>query len=127
MNSLGKLLKSPARIEVLRALCALDIPVGVRALAVLARSHPYATSRVLAELVREDLVEKTAARTRPGFRMRNHHPEAARLRALFASDRETLRQRDAEELSKRAKSFLNFNCRALRVMDQARRSLHGPL
>ena len=127
MNSLGQLLKSPTRIEVLRALFSVDFPLGVRALAILAHAHPYAASRVLAELVEEKLVEKTKSQTRPAYRICTNHPEALRLQRFFDADRETLRGQDEEDLSRRAQAFFNFNRQALQMLGQARRSLYGPV
>lgn len=125
MNSLGQLFKSPARIEVVRALCSLDVPLGVRPLAVLAKTHPYATLQAVRELVAEGILERCGTRTRPRYRLDERSADVPRLRAVFEVDRDFQMQADDESLSRRARDFMAFDRKALGMLLSARESLHG--
>lgn len=125
MYTLGDLLKNKSRTEVLRRLVLLGFPLGIRSLAVLAGAHPYATSRVLGELLEEGLIEKGGTQSRPTYRICEVHPEAERLRLVFEADRNARIRRDREALSCRAQVFLTFNREAQRALRQAKGSLHG--
>ncbi|MCC5850146.1 MAG: hypothetical protein JJU29_18835 [Verrucomicrobia bacterium] len=127
MIPLGELLKNQTRTEVLRKLALLGYPQGVRALAVFAGTHPYATSKALHELLEEGLIEKEGSKSRPTYRFRSAHPESARLQLLFEADRNELLRREREDLSRRAREFLKFNRQALRAIQQAKESIHGPV
>ncbi len=125
MVSLGQLLKSPVRIDVLRSLFSVEVPLGLRPLARMSQAHPYATSRVLQDLVEETLVEKTSSLTRPTYRICAKHPHASRLRRIFEADRETCVLQEQEDLSRRAQAFVEFNRKALQMLKQARGSMNG--
>jgi DNA-binding IclR family transcriptional regulator len=125
MVSLGQLLKSPVRIDVLRSLFSVEVPLGLRLLARMSQAHPYATSRVLQDLVEETLVEKTSSLTRPMYRICAKHPHASRLRRIFEADRETGVLQEQEDLSRRAQAFVEFNSKALQMLKQARGSMNG--
>ena len=127
MKSLGTLLKSPARIEVMRALSSLDVPLGVRPLAVLAKTHPYATLQALRELVEEGVMEKCGTRTRPVYRLDDRSADVSRLRAVFQADRDLRMRADGESLSRRARALMEFNQKALGMLRTARESLNEPV
>lgn len=125
MTQLGQLLKSPARIDILRSLFLWGEAIGIRPLASIAGTHPYATSRALKELVEEGLVEKSGTKARPLYSLRVEHPEFSRLQCVFEADRNERRRLDGESLSQRAMAFMTFNRQVLQMMRTARSSLHG--
>lgn len=125
MTTLGELLKNQTRTEILRILTLHRFPQGIRALAVFAGTHPYATSRVLHELLEEGLIEKGGTKCRPTYCLRTANPEAARLQLLFEADRNELLRREKEDLSSRAREFVTFNRQALCAIQHAKESIHG--
>ena len=125
MYTLGDLLKNKTRTEVLRRLVTIGFPLGIRSLAVFAGAHPYATSKVLGELLVEGLVEKGGTKSRPTYCICEVHPEAKRLRLIFEADRDERIRRDREALSCRAQALWMFNRHAQYALRQAKGSLHG--
>lgn len=124
MTPLGELLRNQTRTGVLRTLALDDVPLGVRALAAFAKTHPYTTLKTLQELQAQGLVDKTGPDSRPAYRIRQAHPEAVRLQLLFETDRQTVLQNEQKDLTRRAREFSTFTRQALNTLQRARESLH---
>lgn len=120
MKTLGRLLGSAARTDVLRALNCQPSPLGLRPLARLAGVHPHSAELALAALLREGLVQRVGSGARPTYAMDRSHPDAAFLQAVLdAASLALVRQRRAL-LQKRARPILPFIREAEGMLNHAR-------
>jgi len=124
VKTLGHILGSAARTDLLRALYYQPEPVGLRQLAVIAGVYPRSAELALAKLTDEKLVlrEKTASRT--FFSLDRSHPDAMVLGAVFnASERAATALRN-RSLDQRARAVLPFIEEASRMIRRARKQSH---
>ena len=124
MKTLGKLLGSAGRTEVLRALICQPGPVGLRPLARIAGVHPHSAELALAALVREGLVLRKRSGNRPVYEADRRHPDIAVLGAVFEAAAVALVRRRRPSLQERARAILPFIREAERMLARARRRGH---
>ncbi len=122
MKTLGSLLGSAGRSEILRTLLYQPGAVGLREAARIAGVHPHTAELALAALVREGLVRrnKTAARTLYEFNA--GHPAQPVLAGVFAAAAQGFIKAHSPLLNERARSLLPFIRQATRMVAQARGS-----
>lgn len=122
MKSLGKVLGSGARTDVLRALHYQRRPVGLRHLAMVAGVHPHSAELALAALEREGLVLLKKTSLRSLYALNRRHREAGRLKAVFdAAERASIQVHNSV-LHQRARAILPFIEEAAEMRASARRS-----
>lgn len=108
MKNLGDLFCSKARVEVLRTLCFLKQPVGLRKLSRISELHPRSTELALKSLMTEMLVVMQSSQGRPVYGLNQEHPETMRLQILFLEDmKQGLKTRTGEWETK-AKEICGF-------------------
>lgn len=122
MNSLGQLLRSRARVEILRALHHQPDAVGLRHLARLAGVHPHSVEVALASLLKEKLVMCKRTSNRPLYGMNRAHPDAFTLAAVFSAAARAQVMIRNRTLNDRARTMLSFSGEANRMIAHARRS-----
>jgi len=124
MRTLGKLLGSAARTELLRVLAYQAGPVGLRPLARLAGIHPHSTELALRALVGEGLVLRRQSSTRPLYEWNPDHPDAPVLESVFkAAEQAYVRQRGSA-LREWAQAILPLIQEASQMLTHARRRRH---
>ncbi len=85
MKTLGRLLGSAARTDILRVLSRATTPIGLRHIARLADVYPRSAQLALDALVREALVTRTRVGQRRLYAVNQDHPDVPVLRAVFAA------------------------------------------
>ena len=124
MKTLGELLGTAARIEVLRVLTCQPHPLGLRHLARRAGIHPRSAELALKSLVNETLVNRTQTDTRALYEMNRSHPDVPVIEAVFAAAAHAaIRQRNAS-LQAKARRILPFIDEATRMLASARGGPH---
>ncbi len=124
MTSLGTLLSSAARTEILRVLWYQSAPVGLRALARIAGVLPRSAELALDALVDEKRVTRTRDASGPCYALNRRHPDVELLDAVFmAAARATIARR-SHTLEKRAARLLPFIREAGRMVALARSARH---
>lgn len=118
-------MKSKARTEVLRALCALPNPLGIRHLARLTRLHPRSVELSLNSLAAEGILTRLpdAGRT-TGVQINRQHPAFSRLRELFETDTLAELATRTPALDRRGLAMCAFMDDARTLIHRGRRSLH---
>jgi len=125
MNFLGDLFNSKARTEVLRALCVLPKPMGIRPLARLTRLHPRSVERTLEALREEGMVIRHPhAGHKAAVAINRQHPAYGRLRELFHADTLAELSTRTSALAGRGVSLCSFMDDGLALIQRGRRSLH---
>lgn len=124
MNTLGLLLRSTSRTEILRALMYQPDAVGLRQVARIAGVHPHAAELALATLVREDLVKRQGTSRRPLYALNRRHADIAVLAAVFSAAARGFIEARSRTLTARARSLLPFIRETTRMLTHARRSRH---
>ena len=124
MKTLGKLLGSAARTEVLRVLTCQPGPLGLRPTARVAGIHPRSAELALRDLVREQLVRSRPTAAGPVYEINRRHPDTPVLEAVFdAAARAAVHQRRAS-LQRKARAILPFVDEADRMLSRARDHRH---
>jgi len=124
MKSLGQLLGSAARTDVLRVLNCQPEAVGLRHVARIAGVHPRSAELALAGLVREHLVMRKRTGSRVLYSMNRGHPDTPILESVFeAAAQEAIRQR-RPTLQIQAGTILPFIRQATRMLAIARKNRH---
>lgn len=120
MKTLGKLLGSAARTDVLRTLLCQPRPVGLRPLARIAGVHPHSAEVALRTLIAEELVVRTVVGKRPMYEMNRRHPDVDVLRAVSDAAALALIRQRRSALQLRARAILPFIREAERMLVHAR-------
>ena len=125
MKPLGDLLSSKARTDILRALCVLPNPPGIRHLARLTRLHPRSVELALHALSEEGMVSRSPSKGRASrVKMRRGHEAYPRLCALFEADDLAEIANRPPALDKKAPAICAFMDEGHRLIHHGRRSLH---
>jgi DNA-binding transcriptional ArsR family regulator len=124
MRSLGKILGSAARTDILRALHYQPEPVGLRHLATLAAVQPRSAQLALAALEREALVTRRKTATRALYALNRAHSDVPVLKAIFDAAARTVRASRRRDLDRKAKTLLPFMAEASGMINHARRDGH---
>ena len=125
MLFIGSLLNSKAQTEILRALCLLSTPVGLRELSRLTRQHPHSVERVLEALKEEGLViRKPNSGKSAEIILNPSHRATDRLKTVFETDQHAELQTRTASLHERGKWICSFVEEAHTVMASARSSRH---
>jgi len=124
MKTLGKLLGSAARTEVLRVLTCQPGSVGLRHVARIARIHPRSAELALKTLVSEKLVRCKRTATRTLYEMNRGHPDMPILEAVFEAAARAAISKRSSVLQERARAILPFVEEASRMLGRARRHRH---
>jgi DNA-binding transcriptional ArsR family regulator len=124
MRTLGELLGSAARTELLRVLAYQPGPVGLRPAARLAGIHPRSAELALRALVDEGMVLRRQAGRRPVYEWNPDHPDSPVLRSVFDAAAQARILQRAGTLRERARSILPFIEEASRMLTYARRDRH---
>ena len=125
MKTLGDLLGSAARTEVLRVLNYQPGPVGLRQVAWRAGIRPRSAELALNALVDEKLVSRRRTATRALYEMNQGHPDVAVLEAIFAAAARAVISQRSPSLHKRAQGILPFIAEATRMLDRSKSPGHG--
>jgi hypothetical protein len=124
MKTLGKLLSSAGKTEVMRALMRQPAPAGLRELSRIAGVHPYSAVQVFETLVPAGLVLRKKMPFRDLYMLNRSHKDAAVLTAVFdAADQGFIRARN-RLLHKRARTILPFIKEARRMQASVTESRH---
>ena len=124
MKSLGILLGSAGRTEILRTLMCQPGSVGLRQVARLAGVHPHSAELALAGLVREGLVRRRRTSSRALYGLNRSHADIAVLDAVFLAAARAVTCERNRSLGKRARSILPFIRQATRMLTHARENRH---
>ncbi len=124
MKSLGMLLNSAGKTEILRALVYQPGPVGLRQVARIAGVHPHSAERALASLIREGLVKRRTVGNGVRYNLERGHEAAQVLESVFTVAVNGFTQVRCRTLSERSKSILPFIAQARRMITRARESRH---
>lgn len=124
MKTLGALLVSAGRTEILRALVCQSDPVGLRQVARIAGVHPRSAELALAGLLRENLVISRPVASRAQYELNRSHEDAAVLEAVFLAAAREITIVRSRSLKERARRILPFIREARRMIDHARGSRH---
>jgi len=124
MRSMGTILRSRARTDLLQALHAQPAASGVRYLARIAGIHPHSAELALNALVDEALVKKKSAGARPLYALNWHHPETCLLDAIFNAATTTATRVRNKRLAGRARTILPFIDEARRMVNHAKGTHH---
>ena len=108
MRSLGQILGSAARTNILRILWHQSRPVGLRHVARLAGVQPRSADLALQALVREGRVTCRRSPGRNFYRLNRRHPEATILDAVFEAADRARNAAGLGRLNEWAKSILPF-------------------
>lgn len=122
MRSLGNLLGSTARTELLRVLAYQSNPLGLRQAARLAKVLPRSADLALRGLVNDGLVLCRKTRARNDYLMNHDHPETKILIAVFDAEATARLQAKQCELNERAQRILPFIEEATAMLAHAKRS-----
>ena len=124
MNSLGSILGSAARTDILRALHHQSEPVGLRHLAMLAGVQLRSAQLALAGLETDRLVSRYQSATRALFVFNPQHEAAPVLGAIFAAADRAVHASRRGALDARAQTLLPFIAEASRMIQHAREEPH---
>ena len=124
MKTLGILLGSAGRTEILRALLWQPGSVGLRQVARLAGVHPHSAEVALAGLVRERLVRRRRASSRTRYELNRTHADVTVLEATFLAAARAVISARSRSLDERARSILPFIRQATQMLTHARETRH---
>lgn len=124
MKTLGRLLNSAGKTEILRALVYQPGPVGLRQVARIAGVHPHSAELALAALTRDGLVKRRNGRNRALFELERSHDEASVLETVFTAAANGFTKARSRTLNDRAKSLFPFINQACAMIIRARKSRH---
>ena len=124
MKTLGSILGSAARTDILRVLCYQPESVGLRFLARVAEVHPHSAELALDALVRDGVVLYKRTPTRALYGLNFNHDDAFVLKSIFdASQKASIKIRN-RSLGKRASIILPFIAEASHMISYAKRGSH---
>lgn len=124
MKTLGMLLNSAGKTEILRALMYQPGLVGLRQVARIARVHPHSAELALAALIRDGLVKSRKIRNGALYELERSHEAANVLEAVFTAAAQGFTQARSRTLNDRSKSILPFIRQAGKLIARARESRH---
>lgn len=124
MDPLSHILSSKARVEVLRTLCFLDKPVGLRKLARICEVHPRSAELAIQGLIDEKRVVKSYEGSAPAYILNAGHSDTSRLRKLFNSDMCEVLKMKAEGCQPKALGLCTFMDDGLMLVAKGRASLN---
>lgn len=124
MKTLGSLLSSAGKTELLRALIYQQGSVGLRQVARIAAIHPHSAEMALDALVREGLVRRRRTSTRVLYEMVWSHEDVTVLKDVFAAAETGFIRARSCILAERARSLLPFIKQATRMITHSRESRH---
>jgi hypothetical protein len=124
MKTLGRLLGSAARTDILRTLVCQPGAVGLRQVARIAEVHPHSAELALAGLVREGLVRRRRINSRAVYEVNRSHADVAVLEAVFLAVARAVSSLRSRSLDERSKSILPFIRQATRMLAHARETKH---
>lgn len=123
MKTLGQLLGSAARADVLHVLYCEPEPVGLRHVARLAGLYPRSVQLALAGLVDDCLVVCDRTGARPLYQLDRNHSDAPILAAVFRAVAEARIRSRCSCVQDRAQSILPFINEAMRMLSVSREDL----
>lgn len=124
MKTLGKLLNSEAKTEILRVLVYQSGPVGLRQAARLAGIHPHSAEVALSALVRTGLVKHRRSPHRARYELVRNHADAAVLEAVFLAATRCSIAAQRRTLDERARQLLPFIEQAVIMIARSRECHH---
>lgn len=124
MTLLSSILSSKARIEVLRTLCFLDKPIGLRKLARICEVHPRSAELALQGLIAERRVIKSPKGSAPAYRWNAAHADALRLQKLFHADMSEVLKMKTKDYQSKALGLCKFIDDGLKLVAKGRASLN---
>jgi hypothetical protein len=124
MTSLGILLSSATRTEILRALMYQPEPAGLRPLARIAGVLPHSAELALSALVKEKRVQRTAHVAGPRYALNRRHPDVELLEAVFTAASRAATANRCRMLNRHATCILPFIREAGRMLTRARETRH---
>jgi hypothetical protein len=124
MKTLGKLLDSEAKTEILRALMYQPGPVGLRQVARIAGVHPHSAELALAALARDGLVKCKRTAGRFSCQWVHRHADIVVLEAVFTASAHGFIERRNRTLEARSKTLLPFIKTTTRMINRARGTRH---
>lgn len=124
MKTLGMLLDSEAKTEVLRALMYQPGPVGLRQVARIAGVHPHSAEVALAALARDGLVKCQRTAGRFSCQWVHEHEDNVVLEAVFTAAARGFVECRNRALEIRAKALLPFITSTTRMINRAREARH---
>jgi DNA-binding IscR family transcriptional regulator len=124
MQSLGHLLRSAARTEILRVLVLQPGPVSLRQAARLAGVHPRSAQLVFAGLRREGLVSQHRSANRLLYALNRNHWDVPILDAVFAAAARAQVRTQNAALQDRARHILPFVRQAAQLVNRGRGARH---
>jgi len=124
MRTLGSILGSASRTDILRVLYYQPEPVGLRYLARIAKVHPRSAELALKALLLEDFVVHKRTATRALYELNRDQPDAFVLKAVFDASAHTAMVLRNRSLDRRAYTILPFIAEASRMLEHARRRRH---
>jgi len=119
MYSLGDMLSSKARTEIIEVLSRTQTKVGIRRIAWICGLHPRSVEIALKSLVDEKLVLKIPQKRGFAYTWNEDHPETSRLRQLFVHDEHQRLDRRTAPLSSEGKQLCAFLDDGLSLIQQA--------
>lgn len=124
MKTLGTLLSSATRTDILRALMYQPAPAGLRPLARIAGALPRSATLAINALVEEGLVKRTNHASGPSYAFNRMHPDAGVLIAVFTAAARAVTGSRCRTLAPRASGMLLFIREAGRMLTRAKGSRH---
>jgi DNA-binding MarR family transcriptional regulator len=124
MKTLGKLLTSEGKTEILRVLVYQSEPVGLRQAARLARIHPHSAEVALSALVGAGLVKYRRSPHRARYELVRNHEDVAVLEAVFQAATNCFIAAQRRTLDERARQLLPFIKQTVTMIARARESHH---
>jgi DNA-binding transcriptional regulator YhcF (GntR family) len=124
MKTLGMLLDSEAKTEILRALMYQPGPVGLRQVARIAGVHPHSAEVALAALARDGVVKCKRTAGRFSCQWVHRHDDSVVLEAVFTAAAHGFIERRSRTLEARAKTLLPFIKITTRMINRARGTRH---
>ena len=124
MRTLGDILGTAARTEILRALYYQPEPVGLRYLGRIAGVYPHSAELALKALVKEELVHCDRCGTRTLYVLNSNHADIDVLEAVFRASERVIIERNNHGLSERARLVLPFIESASRMIAHAKGAMN---
>lgn len=125
MRTLGAILGSTARANVLDVLSWQPEPVGLRFAARMAGIHTRSAEMALTALVREGLVERLSAARGPRYALNAAHPDASVVVAAFAAVARMRVVQTSRRIAPRALALLPALRSSSQLAKRARKATHA--
>ena len=124
MKSLGMLLNSAGKTEILRMLMHQSTLVGLRQAARYSGIHPHSAEVALAALVRQGLARRTRTPGRILYELVKDHEDVPILEAVFDAAEIGFIKARGRALDDRARQILPFIAAAAGMIKRGRESCH---